>query len=271
MLHYEDQYDAIQKCFDEIPHYRDDDDHESTFNEWIKNIQKQPAETSDHIQSLANSNEQRTKLYDRAISIAMIAIETEKDSLETDKRGFKSTVDSRNRRRDKAMIEERLGLPEQGSESLELFSSFDEDLKIATGYQRIVYGDHGPYFEFSKDQILWENFPKSRKKSAAAYYDEAYTDDYKLMLYVQKKTVKDRPNPPKGRFSCRNFRAEGYADYLPGMFYLSATTVMRPSSKIIRATAAVAEPTRKRLKFNTLLRTDKRLRKRADEKNHRRT
>ena len=266
VLRYEEQCDDTQKCFDEIPHYGDDNDHERTFNEWAKNVQKQTAEISDHIQSLASSKEQRTKLYDRAISIAMIAIETEKDSLETEKRGYKSTVDSRNRRRDKAMIEERLGLPEQGSESLELFSLFDEELKIATGYQRIVYGDHGPYFEFSKEQILWENFPKSRKKSAAAYYDEAYTDDYKLMLYVQKKTVKDRPNPPRGRFSCRNFRAEGYADYLPGMYYLSATTVMRPSSKVIRATVAVAEPTRHRLKFNALVRTDKRLRKRPDEK-----
>ena len=95
-------------------------------------------------------------------------------------------------------------------------------IHVASGYERIVYGDHGPYFEFRRDQIMWENFPTEILKSNFAYYDEAYSADRGIKLYLQKKTVADRPNPPAGIWSTRNYRKGGYADYRPGMVYMSA-------------------------------------------------
>lgn len=97
-----------------------------------------------------------------------------------------------------------------------------ERIKTASGYERIVYGDHGPYFEFRPDQIFWENFPKKVKKSKHAYYDEAYSANRSIKLYLQKKKVEDRPNPPSGIWSTWNYRQGGYADYKPGMIYMSA-------------------------------------------------
>ena len=43
--------------------------------------------------------------------------------------------------------------------------------------------------------------------------------------------MKDKPNPPKGQFSKRNYRPGGYADYKPGLIYLSVFEVAK--SKII--------------------------------------
>ena len=97
-----------------------------------------------------------------------------------------------------------------------------ERMKIASGYERMVYGDHGPYFEFRPDQIMWGNFPKEVKKSKHAYYDEAYSANRSIKLYLQKKTVEDRPNPPAGIWSTRNYRKGGYADYKLGMVYMAA-------------------------------------------------
>ena len=35
---------------------------------------------------------------------------------------------------------------------------------LARGYERIVYGDHGPYLELTASQIHWPSFPKSAGK-----------------------------------------------------------------------------------------------------------
>jgi hypothetical protein len=32
----------------------------------------------------------------------------------------------------------------------------DTSAVIAVGYRRVLYGDHGPYVEFTKHQIHWE-------------------------------------------------------------------------------------------------------------------
>eukprot|EP00392_Amoebophrya_sp_AT5.2_P002749 g2754.t1 len=40
------------------------------------------------------------------------------------------------------------------------------------GYRRIVFGDHGPYLEFTRQQLHLESFPFARKKPSHAFYDE---------------------------------------------------------------------------------------------------
>ncbi len=40
------------------------------------------------------------------------------------------------------------------------------------GYRRIVFGDHGPYLEFTADQVHLPSFPFVRRKPHHAFYDE---------------------------------------------------------------------------------------------------
>ena len=141
---------------------------------------------------------------------------------------FKTTADSTNRIRDKERVSRAIDYEEEGRGGIGIWSYFNiskshsNRIQIATGYERIVYGDHGPYFEFRPDQIIWKNFPTEKLKSKLAYYDEAYSANRSIKLYLQKKTVEDRPNPPAGMWSTRNYRQGGYADYKPGMVYMSA-------------------------------------------------
>ena len=48
---------------------------------------------------------------------------------------------------------------------------------VAENYARIVFGDHGPYFEFSTSQIHWASFPWERSKDwRTAYYREFFPE-----------------------------------------------------------------------------------------------
>eukprot|EP00933_Yihiella_yeosuensis_P021438 TRINITY_DN16951_c2_g1_i1.p1 TRINITY_DN16951_c2_g1~~TRINITY_DN16951_c2_g1_i1.p1 ORF type:complete len:374 (+),score=41.08 TRINITY_DN16951_c2_g1_i1:96-1124(+) len=127
-----------------------------------------------------------------------------------------------NRERDKNRVESALGLSEFGDSATEFYSVRCGGLPIGLGYDRIVYGDHGPYVEFSSHQICWSTFPTFLKKPEMSYYDEYYTVDGSTMLYAQKRSVANKPNPPGGQWSAQNNRPEGYANYLIGKFYLSA-------------------------------------------------
>jgi len=111
---------------------------------------------------------------------------------------------------------------------------------IAVGYERVLYGDHGPYIELSPEQVHWEAWPHFFDKSryADSYYDEFYTrashriwqvqwDRWDpnpfggvLMLYSQRHTVDDRPWAPGSSWT--EGRPNGYADYRPGYFYVAA-------------------------------------------------
>eukprot|EP01084_Bolivina_argentea_P069413 126300_1 len=139
---------------------------------------------------------------------------------------FKSLVDSNNRKQDRNRIEHSLYLPELGSNKCNISfynTSNSNQQLIATNYNRIVYGDHGPYIEFNADQINWDSFPNTQSKGdSVAYYDEFYnSDDKNVKLYAQRKTVSDQPNPPSGKYSVHHNRSEGYADYKIGMYYIS--------------------------------------------------
>jgi len=101
---------------------------------------------------------------------------------------------------------ERLKIPVDGSESMEFFTK--SGTKVATGYERVVIGDRGPYIEFKDDQVLGESFyiPKDqayRITDKRVYYIEARTNDESYVkLYMQRRTV-------------------AYADYKIGMLYMS--------------------------------------------------
>ena len=123
-------------------------------------------------------------------------------------------------------------------------NELDTSVVIAVGYRRVLYGDHGPYLEFTKHQIKWESFPVVKPdKPSHAYYDERFTEDQHVKAYEQRKTVRDKPNPPPGPWSASHNRFDtGYADYQPGYVYVSADCVdvlpqSRPNKRVKRGTS----------------------------------
>ncbi|CAD7941217.1 unnamed protein product [Amoebophrya sp. A25] len=165
-----------------------------------------------------------------------------------------------NRERDKERVERTLGLPEFGREDVQIYfqphaagdtrylpaevqsqmDALSDERKltgstnekasssgkrlVATGYARIVYGDHGPYVELQSQHVAWESFPFFFEKPDYSYYDEYFAENL-VMLYAQKKYVNNKKNPPKtGDWFAQNYRAEGYANYVPGMHYISASS-----------------------------------------------
>ena len=101
----------------------------------------------------------------------------------------------------------KLKLPLSGTiQKIPFFS--ESKLPLTYSYNRIVIGGRGPYVEFTKDQIVWDNFyiPNSelfRINSNSVYYNEYRSKDKAYVkLYEQKQLVK-------------------YADYKIGMYYIS--------------------------------------------------
>jgi hypothetical protein len=58
----------------------------------------------------------------------------------------------------------------------------------------LLLGDHGPYFELSLAQVEIDSFAAGEAEKE--HYTEKFSEEG-AKLYVQKKTVADRPNPPK--------------------------------------------------------------------------
>lgn len=139
---------------------------------------------------------------------------------------FKSTADSWNRLRDKARVEGQLRLREQGDSTTVFVDPKDPRVVVGRGYQRVLYGDHGPYVEFAKHHVRWAAFPKVKIKGPYSYYHEHYTRTNSVKVYEQRKTVGDKPNPPPGMWTCRNNRvATGYADYQPNVIYMACDSL----------------------------------------------
>lgn len=143
---------------------------------------------------------------------------------------FETTAIYPNRLEDKQMLEESIGLSEEGNAETEFYNK--DGIIIAKGYARIVYGDHGPYVEFERQHIKckmyskfsntvdYRNLPDLNYKY---YYFWLYPDgDSDLKIYLQIKPVSNLGNAPKradGKKSDFN-RKEGYADYKRGYFYI---------------------------------------------------
>jgi len=130
---------------------------------------------------------------------------------------FKTTAIYENRIRDKKELFAEIPLTEEG-DAQTLFLTNKDNL-LCTGYERIVFGDHGPYIEFSIYQVNFDNWFSER--IGVGYYDKFYPrDETRILMYAQRRTVEKLPNPPKGKRSFFGKRMEGYADYKVGMFYI---------------------------------------------------
>lgn len=130
-----------------------------------------------------------------------------------------STAIYPNRKRDKHRVEATLHIQEKGNETTTFHTSLGKH--FATGYNRVVYGDHGPYLEFEERHIKMALSPKFPGKLPEECYYEwlVPADGSNTKVYAQKKDVKNLPNPPAGGH--RGNRKEGYADYKPGKIYVS--------------------------------------------------
>ena len=122
------------------------------------------------------------------------------------------------------------------------------DAVLATGYRRVLLGDHGPYLELDPEAVRWENLRRVHAGDAR-FYDEwrvavggggdddavstpenapsrsARADEDTAKLYHQIKPVTGQRNPPRDTaWAVANNRpeAEGYAAYVPGRVYVGA-------------------------------------------------
>ena len=132
---------------------------------------------------------------------------------------FTTTAIYPNRLADKKLLESQMGLQERGDETTAFWTN--KGTLFATGYERIVYGDHGPYIEFRKDQVVCPLRPKFKSPLPPdAYYEWLLPlDGSAAKVYDQKRDVRGIKSAPKGGFAAR--RKEGYADYRVGKIYVA--------------------------------------------------
>jgi len=131
----------------------------------------------------------------------------------------KTTAIYKNRMQDKWRVENECGLSEIGRDDAVFLTP--NGTRFAVGYVRVVYGDHGPYVEFEREQICARLKPKfNRPVPAGSYYEWLEpAGGSGVKVYDQKRDVKHIKNAPTGGFAGN--RTEGYADYRPGMIYVS--------------------------------------------------
>jgi len=131
---------------------------------------------------------------------------------------FKTTAIYENRILNRKELFSEISLDEEGNEDTLFYTKFEN--LLCSGYERIVFGDHGPYIEFHSSQIEYDNW--TCKRQGVGYFDQYFPRDGSgILMYAQRVSVKNLPNPPKGRWTFRGNRKEGYADYKVGMFYIS--------------------------------------------------
>lgn len=125
------------------------------------------------------------------------------------------------RRSDKDRVEMLLGLMEYGDDVTE-FRTIGSDLQLAVGYNRVIYGDHGPYVEFAPEHVNWDTFPVFIKHPKKSRYDLCMTKDERWVLFAQKRLMRsasDDGHSPSSKNS---------AQYHPGLYYFpcDANTVI---------------------------------------------
>lgn len=137
-----------------------------------------------------------------------------------------------NRIKDKIKIEAVYKLEESGNANTLFYTK--KGTLFARGYTRIVYGDHGPYVEFDKSQVVAElKRVFSKPAPETAYYEWlSVKDASNIKVYDQRRDVKNIPFAPKGGY--QEYRKEGYADYKPGMIYVNPYE-LQPTNTIIQS------------------------------------
>lgn len=112
----------------------------------------------------------------------------------------------------------RLKIPVEGGPKKRFFTK--AGTHIATGYERVVIGNRGPYVEFTADQ-LWRMRMRVPAKEfyrffdPLAYYAEFRTsDDADVKVYMQRKLV-------------------DYADYKVGFWYVSPFDLVDETGQVL--------------------------------------
>lgn len=141
---------------------------------------------------------------------------------------FSSTAIYSNRAEDKNLLESTLHISERGNSSTIFYV---HGVPLFKGYHRVVYGDHGPYIEFSLPHIMCNLIDRVTNRNPnfkitsdpEFYYRWFHPINFPhVKMYYQLRSVKNltnAPNRPDKKPSKFN-RSEGYADYKPGYFYV---------------------------------------------------
>jgi hypothetical protein len=115
----------------------------------------------------------------------------------------------------------RMLIPLDGDPVMDLLSK--AGFHLASGYQRVVIGARGPYLEFTSEQVQIGNLHVPDTQLYRVSADYVYYVEYRsnckadVKIYHQKKRV-------------------DYADYVPGMFYISPFELTRrDGSQLISA------------------------------------
>jgi hypothetical protein len=93
--------------------------------------------------------------------------------------------------------------------------------QLCTGYRRIVIGDYGAFVEIAPEQLLCGHI-KCMPGQEYRFTDERYKNNVKYLWL----TAKDSTN-------CKIYfqqKTVVYADYLPGMYYISPYEVLPANS-----------------------------------------
>lgn len=115
---------------------------------------------------------------------------------------------------------ERIKINHDGNDNFNLYT--ETGLQVATGYKCIVFGGRGPYIEFTKGQTTKSSMciPKDKtwkldkKYAEKIFYIEMRTKKDNVKIYYQTRTV-------------------DYADYKPGMLYISPFDLYDESGDVI--------------------------------------
>jgi len=122
-----------------------------------------------------------------------------------------------------------IGTQEQTAEVTDMFGNI-----IANKHLGWEINDHGAYLKLSPDDIIWKDLVplihviKNRKSNSYPWYigyKHKDSPSSRPFLYLQLRTVEDRPNPPGRRYAMKLGREGGYASYEPGMCYISFTLI----------------------------------------------
>jgi len=140
------------------------------------------------------------------------------------KREQRTQADTDFRKNFKKLIEKEFKIEENGEQKVLIRSRKNPSQILATKIRGVVYGDGGPYFECEKEDVV----PQELKVTEHSYFFALkYTEDKSVKVYVQKKTVAERPNPPpNSRYRDIRNRNQGYADYKVGKYYFSPDEVL---------------------------------------------
>lgn len=104
---------------------------------------------------------------------------------------------------------------ESGNHNMKLYNS-NRSL-ITTGFNRIVIGDYGAFIEFTDSQANIDTFI-CKPGQEYRFDDPKYSSNIKYLWYTSNDT--------SGIKIYYQVRRVSYADYLPGMYYISVHEVI---------------------------------------------